>query len=130
MIVAGLAARILQGLTASFFAPAAFAYLAERIAPARRVFALTCLTSSFLGAGVVAQVLAPAAVQAIAAQAGEARGAATALYTFALFLGASAGPQLANLVAGNGFTAVALVIAALGFGGAALALASTRVQRS
>ncbi|MFE7718905.1 MFS transporter [Nocardia rhizosphaerihabitans] len=314
---AGLAARILQGLTASFFAPAAFAYLAERIAPARRVFALTCLTSSFLGAGVIAQVLAqvvddafgwrtvfvagavgfalsavvlhvvlepgrdrgtapasgsasssestsasesrrgsvlsasaskvvagfatllrtprlallylsclavlgsfvgiytgvqltppdgigtsstallalrasaipamiaipllatrlavinpelrlvtalsaagaaaaitavplggiwvavwlfvfvaavaiaaPAAVQAIAAQAGEARGAATALYTFALFLGASAGPQLANLVAGNGFTAVALVIAALGFGGAALAFASTRVQRS
>lgn len=290
---AGLAARILQGLTASFFAPAAFAYLAERIAPARRVFALTCLTSSFLGAGVIAQVLAqvvddvfgwrtvfvsgavgfalsavalqvvlepgrdagtapasastvfagfatllrtprlallylsclavlgsfvgiytgvqltppdgigtsstallalrasaipamiaipllatrlavinpelrlvtalsaagaaaaitavplggiwvavwlfvfvaavaiaaPAAVQAIAAQAGEARGAATALYTFALFLGASAGPQLANLVAGNGFTAVAPAIAALGFGGAALAFASTRVWR-
>lgn len=298
---AGLAARILQGLTASFFAPAAFAYLAERIAPARRVLALTCLTSSFLGAGVIAQVLAqvvddafgwrtvfvagavgfalsavvlhvvlepgrdagtasasgasaskvfagfatllrtprlallylsclavlgsfvgiytgvqltppdgigtsstallalrasaipamiaipllanrlavinpelrlvtalsaagaaaaitavplggiwvavwlfvfvaavaiaaPAAVQAIAAQAGAARGAArgaaTALYTFALFLGASAGPQLANLAAGNGFTAVALAIAALGFAGAALAFASTRVPRS
>ncbi|WP_327145040.1 MFS transporter [Nocardia sp. NBC_01327] len=54
----GLAARILQGLTASFFAPAAFAYLSERIAPERRIFALTCLTSSFLAAGVVAQVLA------------------------------------------------------------------------
>ncbi|MGW6725274.1 MFS transporter [Nocardia sp. NPDC055029] len=285
---AGLAARILQGLTASFFAPAAFAYLAERIAPARRVFALTCLTSSFLGAGVIAQVLAqviddvfgwrvvfvtgalsfavsavvlhavlepgkrpaaasagtvftafatllrtprltllylsclavlgsfvgiytgvqlappagvggaallalrasaipamiaipllatrlaainpelrlisalaaagaaagitavplgglwvaawlfvfvasvaiaaPAAVQAIAARAGEARGAATALYTFALFLGAATGPQLTNLVAGNGFTAVALVIAALGFTGSTLAFASTKLR--
>ncbi|MFF2085186.1 MFS transporter [Nocardia sp. NPDC058176] len=287
----GLAARVIQGLTASFFAPAAFAYLAERIAPQRRVFALTCLTSSFLGAGVLAQVLAqlvddafgwqavfvagaagfalsalllhvvlepgqragttgsvgavftafaallraprlallyvsclavlgsfvgiytgvqlappdgvgtsstallalrasaipamiaipllatrlstinpelrlitalstaglaaavtaiplggiwvatwlfvfvaaiavaaPAAVQAIAAQAGQARATATALYTFALFLGASAGPQLANLVADNGFTAVALAIATLGFAGAALAFASTRVH--
>ncbi|MFE3189676.1 MFS transporter [Nocardia sp. NPDC059240] len=57
-LVSGLSARILQGLTASFFAPAAFAYLSERIAPQRRIFALTCLTSSFLGAGVVAQVLA------------------------------------------------------------------------
>ncbi|MFE1593823.1 MFS transporter [Nocardia sp. NPDC058705] len=287
----GIAARVVQGLTASFFAPAAFAYLAERIAPQRRVFALTCLTSSFLGAGVLAQVFAqlvdaafgwravfvvgaaafaisalalravlepgqradstasaasaftafasllraprlallylsclavlgsfvgiytgvqlaphegvgtsstallvlrasaipamiaipllatrlgainperrlitslttagttaaiaalpfggiwvgtclfvfvaaiaiaaPAAVQAIAARAGEARGAATALYTFALFLGASAGPQLANLVAENGFTAVALAIATLGFIGAALAFASTRIR--
>lgn len=287
----GLAARVAQGLTASFFAPAAFAYLAERVAPHRRVFALTCLTSSFLAAGVIAQVLAqlvddtfgwravfvasavgfaisalllrgvlepgrrgdsaasvgsvftafagllraprlallylsclavlgsfvgiytgvqlappegvgtsstallvlrasaipamiavpllatelaainpelrlitalsaagvaaaitavplggiwvatwlfvfvaavavaaPAAVQAIAAQAGEARGAATALYTFALFLGASAGPQLANLVAGNGFPAVALAISALGFAGATLAFASTKAQ--
>ncbi|MEC3954076.1 MFS transporter [Nocardia sp. CDC153] len=298
-LVTGLSARILQGLTASFFAPAAFAYLAERIAPDRRIFALTCLTSSFLGAGVVAQVLAqlvgnawgwhaifvagavvfalsavllrvvlqppnsvrdaavtteggfadvartvfvpfvillrqsrlallylsclailgsfvgiytgiqlappdgvgsgnaallalrasaipamvavpllagrlgviapaarlitalaaaaaaaaitavplggvwvamwlfvfvtaiavaaPAAVQAIAAQAGEARGTATALYTFALFVGASAGPQLANLVSRHGYSAVALTIAALAALGAALAVASTRV---
>ncbi|MFJ2833835.1 MULTISPECIES: MFS transporter [Nocardia] len=288
---AGLAARVAQGLTASFFAPAAFAYLAERIAPQRRVFALTCLTSSFLGAGVIAQVVAqlvddafgwravfvagalafavsavvlrlvlepgqraggsasarsvgvafaallrtprlallylsclavlgsfvgiytgiqlappdgigtgstallalrasaipamiaipllasrlatinpelrlitalgaagiaaaltavplgglwvgtwlfafvaavaiaaPAAVQAIAAHAGAARGAATALYTFALFLGASAGPQVASLVAHAGFAAVALAIAALGVGGAAAAFASTRVR--
>ncbi|WP_067813108.1 MFS transporter [Nocardia inohanensis] len=287
----GLAARILQGLTASFFAPAAFAYLGERIAPERRVFALTCLTSSFLAAGVVAQVLAqlignalgwhaifvagaiafalsavllrvvlqggrpenaqsaptvravfapfarllrqpqlvllylsclavlgsfvgiytgiqlsppdgigsgsgallalrasaipamiavpvlasrlaliepsrrliaalatagvaaaitavplggiwvavwlfvvvaaiavaaPAAVQAIAAQAGPARGAATALYTFALFVGASAGPQIANLVAHHGYSAVAAAIAALALAGAALAYTSTR----
>ncbi|MGW5309128.1 MFS transporter [Nocardia thailandica] len=288
---AGLAARVAQGLTASFFAPAAFAYLAERIAPERRVFALTCLTSSFLAAGVVAQVLAqlagaalgwravfvlgavgfavsaaalyrvlepgtrsagsasaaavftafagllrtprvvllyaaclavlgsfvgiytgvqlappdgighssgallalrasaipamiavpvlatrlaafdptrrlivalstagaaaavtavplggiwvgawlfvfvtavavaaPAAVQAVSAYAGEARGAATALYTFALFVGASAGPQLANAVAHRGFPAIALSIAALGFAGAALAFASTTVR--
>ncbi|MFF0634836.1 MFS transporter [Nocardia sp. NPDC004151] len=297
-LVTGLSVRILQGLTASFFAPAAFAYLSERIAPERRIFALTCLTSSFLGAGVVAQVLAqlignalgwhaifvagaiafavsavvlrvvlqpparsadpraddgdsgtgvvpsrsvfapfvellrqsrlallylsclailgsfvgvytgiqlappkgvgsgngallalrasaipamvaipllagrlggiapatrlvaalgaaalavavaavplggvwvavwlfvfvaaiavaaPAAVQTITAGAGAARGAATALYTFALFLGASAGPQLANLVARHGYSAVALAVAALSATGAALAAAA------
>ncbi|MEU1429654.1 MFS transporter [Nocardia sp. NPDC005746] len=297
-LVTGLSVRILQGLTASFFAPAAFAYLSERIAPERRIFALTCLTSSFLGAGVVAQVLAqlignalgwhaifvagaiafavsavvlrvvlqpparsadpladdgdsgtgvvpsrsvfapfvellrqsrlallylsclailgsfvgvytgiqlappegvgsgngallalrasaipamvaipllagrlggitpatrlvaalgaaalavavtavplggvwvavwlfvfvaaiavaaPAAVQTITARAGAARGAATALYTFALFLGASAGPQLANLVARHGYSAVALAVAALSATGAALAAAA------
>ncbi|MFE5285186.1 MFS transporter [Nocardia sp. NPDC056611] len=297
-LVTGLSARILQGLTASFFAPAAFAYLSERIAPERRIFALTCLTSSFLGAGVVAQVLAqlignalgwhaifvagaiafavsavvlrvvlqppirsadplagdgdsgtsvapsrsvfapfvdllrqsrlallylsclailgsfvgvytgiqlappegvgsgngallalrasaipamvaipllagrlggiapatrlvaalgtaafavavtavplgglwvavwlfvfvaaiavaaPAAVQTITARAGAARGAATALYTFALFVGASAGPQLANLVARHGYSAVALAVAALSASGAVLAAAA------
>lgn len=299
-LVTGLSARILQGLTASFFAPPAFAYLSERIAPERRIFALTCLTSSFLGAGVVAQVLAqlignalgwhaifgagaiafavsavalwvvlqppvrpadsladendpgaasgvvpllsvfapfadlvrqsrlallylsclailgsfvgiytgiqlappegvgsgngallalrasaipamvaipllagrlggiapatrlvaalgaaalavavtavplggvwvavwlfvfvaaiavaaPAAVQTITARAGAARGAATALYTFALFVGASAGPQLANLVARHGYSAVALAVAALAATGAALAAAA------
>ncbi|MFE6858587.1 MFS transporter [Nocardia sp. NPDC057668] len=299
-LATGLAARVVQGLTASFFAPAAFAYLSERIAPERRIFALTCLTSSFLAAGVVAQVLAqlvgnawgwhaifvtgalafaisagvlrfvlepgpersiapdtpapgpagtlravfapfggllrrprlvllylsclavlgsfvgiytgiqltppdgvgssngallalrasaipamvavpilagrlgviapatrvigalgiagiaaaitavplggvwvaawllvfvaaiavaaPAAVQAIAAQAGAARGAATALYTFALFLGASAGPQVANLVAHRGYSSVALAIAVLSLTGAALAAASTGVR--
>ncbi|MGV9820231.1 MFS transporter [Nocardia xishanensis] len=291
----GLAARVAQGLTASFFAPAAFAYLAERIAPERRVFALTCLTSSFLGAGVIAQVLAqvigdglgwravfvagavafagsalalrwvlepgrgsgdaatvravfapfaallrqrtlvllylsclailgsfvgiytgvqlappdgvdadggallalrasaipamiavpalasrlgtidpgirlvtglgaaamgaaataiplggvwvavwlfafvaaiavaaPAAVQAIGARAGEARGAATALYTFALFVGASAGPQIANSVARHGFSVVASTIAtfaALGAAIAAVAVGSPRALR-
>ncbi|MFC6013555.1 MFS transporter [Nocardia lasii] len=284
---AGLAARVVQGLTASFFAPAAFAYLAERIAPRRRVLALTCLTSSFLGAGVIAQVLAqlvddafgwravfvagavafaisalvslvvlepgadrnasagsaftafaallrvprlallyasclailgsfvgiytgvqlappdgvgtssaallalrasaipamiaipllatrlatinperrlitaltvagataaiaavplggiwvatwlfvfvaaiavaaPAAVQAIATHAGPARGTATALYTFTLFLGASAGPQLTNLVAHHGFPTVSLTIATLALTGATLAFASTK----
>ncbi|AYF79652.1 MFS transporter [Nocardia yunnanensis] len=303
-LVSGLAARILQGLTASFFAPAAFAYLSERIAPERRVFALTCLTSSFLGAGVVAQVLAqlignalgwhaifvagaivfvlsavllrvvlqapagsgdtnetaakddsthegsgvrgalapyvfllrqsrlallylsclailgsfvgiytgiqlappagigsgntallalrasaipamvavpllagrlgsiapatrlvtalaaaavavavttipwggvwvavwlfvfvtavavaaPAAVQAIAVSAGAARGTATALYTFALFVGASAGPQLANLAARVGYSAVALSMAAAAAVGAALARAASRAR--
>ncbi|MGW4246009.1 MFS transporter [Nocardia sp. NPDC004722] len=296
-LATGLSARILQGLTASFFAPAAFAYLSERIAPQRRIFALTCLTSSFLGAGVVAQVLAqlignalgwhaifiagaiafalsavllhvvlqapapdtasgggagwlgelrtafvpfgillrqarlallylsclailgsfvgiytgiqlsppdgvgsgnaallalrasaipamvavpllagrlgviapatrliaalaiaagaaaitavplggvwvavwlfvfvtaiavaaPAAVQAIAVHAGAARGTATALYTFALFVGASGGPQLANLVSRHGYSVVALSIAVLSAVGAALAVGSTRV---
>ncbi|MGW6377438.1 MFS transporter [Rhodococcus sp. NPDC055112] len=289
----GLAARIAQGATASLFAPAAFAYLAEHIEPRRRVLALTCLTSSFLAAGVIAQVAsqavaaawgpsaifllssvgfvlvgaaawfvlqprapaaapraneprglrgsfgpfvallrnpllallfascvsvlgvfvglytgiqlsppdgigegamlalrasalpamiavpllagrlagvapttrvvsallaaaitaaativplggvwvalcllffvaaiavaAPALVQAIAERAGTARGAATSLYTFTLFLGASAGPQLANLLAGVGYGAVAGAMAAVALAGAGLAYVSTRV---
>ncbi|WP_461111134.1 MFS transporter [Streptomyces calidiresistens] len=52
------ALRALQGLTAATFAPAAFAYLAEHLPPERRTTAMTWLTSSFLAAGVLGQVLA------------------------------------------------------------------------
>ncbi len=52
----GIGLRVVQGATASFFAPAALSYLAERIAPERRLAALTWLTSSFLAAGVIGQV--------------------------------------------------------------------------
>ncbi|MGW4355890.1 hypothetical protein ACWELJ_27760, partial [Nocardia sp. NPDC004582] len=69
-------------------------------------------------------VAAPAAVQTITARAGADRGAATALYTFALFVGASAGPQLANLTARHGYSAVASAVAALAATGAALAAAA------
>ena len=290
----GLAARIAQGATASLFAPAAFAYLAEHIDPRRRVLALTCLTSSFLAAGVLAQVAsqavaaawgpsaifllsslgfvlfgvaawlvlaprapvpgppaneprglrasfgpfvallrnpvlallfvsgvsvlgvfvglytgiqlsppdgidgggmlalrasalpamiavpllagrlarvapttrvvsallaaaitaaataapfgnawvalcllifvaaiavaAPALVQAIAERAGAARGAATSLYTFTLFVGASTGPQVANLLAGVGYWAVAGAMAAVALAGAALAYVAARID--
>ncbi|MFF0446370.1 MFS transporter [Streptomyces sp. NPDC004609] len=55
-LVAGCAVRAVQGLAAATFAPAAFAYIAERVEPARRVAAMTWLTSSFLSAGVLGQV--------------------------------------------------------------------------
>ncbi|SDP02662.1 Predicted arabinose efflux permease, MFS family [Actinopolyspora xinjiangensis] len=57
-LVTGCAVRAVQGLCAATFAPAAFAYIAERIAPTRRATAMTWLTSSFLAAGVLGQVLA------------------------------------------------------------------------
>lgn len=55
-LVTGCAIRAVQGLSAATFAPPAFAYIAERIEPARRVTAMTWLTSSFLSAGVLGQV--------------------------------------------------------------------------
>lgn len=55
-----LAARILQGLAASTFAPAAVAYVAE-ISPARsRPMALAWTTTGLIAAGVVGQVYAGA----------------------------------------------------------------------
>lgn len=59
-LTAALVLRALQGFTASAFAPAAFAYLAEHTTGRRRTTALTALTSSFLAAGVLGQVAAQA----------------------------------------------------------------------
>ncbi|MFD7657439.1 MFS transporter [Actinosynnema sp. NPDC059797] len=55
-LTTGSAARVAQGLAAATFAPAAFAYVARHVDPDRRVTAMTCLTSSFLSAGVLGQV--------------------------------------------------------------------------
>ncbi|MGX2993373.1 MFS transporter [Streptomyces sp. JNUCC 64] len=55
-LVTGCAARTAQGLAAAAFAPAAFAYLAERVEPSWQAVAVTWLTSSFLAAGVLGQV--------------------------------------------------------------------------
>ncbi|MEV6984089.1 MFS transporter [Sphaerisporangium sp. NPDC051017] len=55
--------RIVQGLTAATFAPAAFSYIAHHLAPQRRAIALTCVTSGMLGAAVLMQI----AAQAVAA---------------------------------------------------------------
>ncbi|CAL9474196.1 Multidrug export protein EmrB [Streptomyces sp. enrichment culture] len=46
----GIALRVLQGVTASSFAPAAFSCIATRVAPERRAVALSCATSGFLAA--------------------------------------------------------------------------------
>ncbi|MBB4922001.1 MFS transporter [Kitasatospora kifunensis] len=54
----GCALRALQGFTAASFAPAAFAYVAEHLAPNRRSLALTCITSGYLAAAVLVQVAA------------------------------------------------------------------------
>ncbi|AYY13203.1 MFS transporter [Actinobacteria bacterium YIM 96077] len=53
---AGVGLRALQGLTAASLAPAAFSYVAARIAPNRRPLVLTCLTSSFLASAPIMQV--------------------------------------------------------------------------
>ncbi|MGW6901094.1 MFS transporter [Streptomyces sp. NPDC054919] len=55
-----LTLRIMQGLTAATFAPAAFSYVAHHIAPQRRGIALTCVTSGMLAAAVLMQIGAQA----------------------------------------------------------------------
>ncbi|MFI6288522.1 MFS transporter [Streptomyces sp. NPDC051018] len=63
-LVTGCAVRAVQGLAAAAFAPAAFAYIAERVEPARRVAAMTWLTSSFLSAGVLGQIFSQSVAEA------------------------------------------------------------------
>ncbi|MDQ0791552.1 MFS transporter [Streptomyces sp. B1I3] len=58
-----IALRVVQGLTAAAFAPAAFSSIAHHLAPQRRAIALTCVTSGMLGAAVLMQI----AAQAVAA---------------------------------------------------------------
>ncbi|MEV6238348.1 MFS transporter [Lentzea sp. NPDC051838] len=55
----------------------------------------------------------PALIEFIAGQAGQAKGAAVALYAFLLFVGASLGPVLVGAVAGWGFTGVLFLFAGL-----------------
>ena len=52
------ALRAVQGLSASGFAPVALAYLSEALAPPRRAGAIGAMSTSFLVAGIVGQVLA------------------------------------------------------------------------
>ncbi|MEV5593801.1 MFS transporter [Streptomyces sp. NPDC052496] len=51
-----LTCRVLQGLAAATFAPAALAYVTERAPAARRPVALSLLTTGLLGAGIAGQV--------------------------------------------------------------------------
>ncbi|MFH8990069.1 MFS transporter [Streptomyces sp. NPDC017940] len=59
-LAAGCALRAVQGLAAASFAPAAFSVIATTVAPQRRPFALTCVTSGFLAAAVLVQVASQA----------------------------------------------------------------------
>ena len=52
------ALRAIQGLSASGFAPVSLAYLSEALAPHRRAGAIGAMSTSFLVAGIVGQVLA------------------------------------------------------------------------
>ena len=52
------ALRAIQGLSASGFAPVALAYLSEALAPPSRAGAIGAMSTSFLVAGIVGQVLA------------------------------------------------------------------------
>ncbi|OOC54142.1 hypothetical protein NOSIN_10250 [Nocardiopsis sinuspersici] len=134
-----------SGLPAMLAIPLITPWLA-RTAPERRVAialgvaALLSVVTGFLTDGAAIgvclfvfvagiAVAAPGLVQAIGAQAGAARGAAVALYTFFLFVGAGLGPQLATALAGFGFPAVSLAAAGILGAGALLALgAATRVR--
>lgn len=57
-LASGLTLRAIQGFTSAFFAPAALAYVAERIAPPRRPIALTTMTSGFIASAIIAQAAA------------------------------------------------------------------------
>jgi predicted MFS family arabinose efflux permease len=57
-----IACRVAQGLGAAGFSPAALAYLGERIPPARRSVALTCLVTAMVAATVTGQLVAQAMV--------------------------------------------------------------------
>lgn len=50
--------RVLQGLGAAGFSPAALAYLGERVSPSRRAVALTWLVTSYFAAAAVGQLYA------------------------------------------------------------------------
>ena len=56
----GLLCRVAQGIGAAGFSPAALAYLSERIEPARRSIAVTCLVTAMVAATVTGQLVAQA----------------------------------------------------------------------
>jgi predicted MFS family arabinose efflux permease len=84
--------------------------------------------SLFVFVGGIA-LSAPGLIEAVGEVAGEARAAATALYTFVLFLGASLGPQLAAAADGAGFIGVCAAAGALLAAGMLTALAARRIRR-
>ncbi len=109
-----------------------------RIAAGLGLAAVAALAASVVGSDIVSlgavllvfvagiAVAAPALVETIGVRGGSARGAAVALYAFAMFVGASLGPQLANLLAATGFGGIARVTAAILAAGALLPLLTAR----
>ncbi|MGH4011153.1 MAG: MFS transporter [Pseudonocardiaceae bacterium] len=113
-----------------------------RIAASLSVAAVAALAAAASGGNVIVlgavllvfvaaiAAAAPALVEAIGAAAGTARGAAVALYAFAMFVGASLGPQLAGALASWGFAGIVRVVAVVLAVGALLALATVRSRRA
>ncbi|MEW9552786.1 MFS transporter [Nonomuraea sp. NPDC050783] len=141
---AGLLALRASGLPVIVLVPVVMPWLARLSGPARAAAFLAVAAAALAaiggtGAAGTALVLLlalyvaaitgglPSMNEAISARAGQARGTALALFSFALAVGGSAGPQLAALF--DGFTPLAYGLAA-GMAVAALAvLASARAGR-
>lgn len=99
-----LPARIVSGLGLSALSLAATAHGARHI-PTLAVDLAVCV------AGIL--IAAPAVVQGVVKAAADASGAAVSLYTFAIFLGASLGPQFAVSLAPTGIGGLLLATAVL-----------------
>tara|TARA_R100000365_G_C2743788_1_gene72544 strand:- start:417 stop:1499 length:1083 start_codon:yes stop_codon:yes gene_type:complete len=81
-------------------------------------FAALSIGLALCVAGVL--IAAPAVVQSVGQAVPESSGAAISLYTFAIFIGASLGPQLSVLLTPFGITGLLWGVAAIFVGGAAL----------
>ncbi|WP_019630868.1 MFS transporter [Actinomadura atramentaria] len=140
----GLRAAALPVILAIPFATARLA----RLDPVRRCAAALLVTAAGTaligvltpGTGVLALLLmavtagvgvaAPGMIDLVGSRAGDRRAPAISLYTALMFVGASAGPQLAAALAGRGLAAVALVLAALLALAAGLVAAARRGLRA
>lgn len=133
-----LPAMVLVPFVAPLFARLApTTRLATSLAVAAALTAVLAIPAAqtLLGYGLVLFALvlaigtaAPSAVEAIMAHHGGAPGAATSLYVFTLFVGASLGSQ-ASAAVGGGLSATALVATALLAMGVLLTLAAARQTR-
>lgn len=135
MLVVPLAAPLLVRLAPARRVGAAL-LLAAAVTMSIAMFARGDISVAVLGVllfpfAFAVAVAAPALIEALGSLAGGARGAAVALYTFTLFVGASLGPLLAGalLRAGpltGGFASVFTGLAILLIAGAALAFGAHR----
>ncbi|EQD81642.1 MFS transporter [Saccharopolyspora erythraea] len=121
MVAIPLAAPLLNRYRATHRAGLALA------AGAAATLALTAAGDSVLVVGVLMlvfvtaiMVVSPGLTQLVSELGAPARGAAVALYTFALLVGASVGPQLVAVIRDAGFTAVLVVLGAVQVAGAVL----------
>jgi MFS family permease len=108
--------RISGGLGLAALAAVAMSFIGGAVAP------LAVVLMVFV-AGIL--IATPAMVEAVGAVA-YGRGASIALCSFANFIGASLGSQLANVLVGQGFPIIVRVVAAITGVGALFALATRR----
>lgn len=133
-----------SALPAMLAVPLLIPWLAARVATVHRVAfgllgaAAATVTAGTAGSAVVTlavllmvfvagiAIAAPGLVELVGSQAGNARASGIGLYGFFLFVGASVGPQLASGLAGGGFAAVSVWVAAALGAGALLTFVSAR----